>query len=192
MRAVAASVATPSATLSSSTGTTQSQPWGSTAPVMTSMQWRVPAERERRVTGGLRRLHAQRARAGRQRRGERDAIHGHAVEGRLVTLGVDVLAQHRAGALRERQRLDRQTLQVLPDQQIRVGRCEHSALLVGRALLVDLHLLVEAVGDALQLVDGGVVLLRLHLLHLGLLRGLERIALLGDGVSSSSLSMQST
>src|SRR2546430_7002883 len=42
------------------------------------------------------------------------------------SLGVDVLAQHRAGALRERQRLDRQALQVLPDQQVRLGRCERS------------------------------------------------------------------
>src|SRR5256885_11017607 len=47
---------------------------------------------------------------------DRNSIHGDTVEGRLVALGVDVLAQHRAGALRERQRLDRQALQVLPDQ----------------------------------------------------------------------------
>ena len=86
---------------------------------MTSMQWRVAGERQRRVTGGLGRLDAQRARAAPAAAGERHAVHGHAVERRLVTLGVDVLAQHRAGALRERQRLDRQALQVLPDQQIR-------------------------------------------------------------------------
>ena len=34
-----------------------------------------------------------------------DAIHGNAVEGRLVALGVDVFAQHRAHALWEGQRL---------------------------------------------------------------------------------------
>src|SRR6202043_2879961 len=107
-------------------------------------------ERQRRVAGGLGRLNAERARTGADRLAvERNAIPNDAVERRLVALGVDVLAQHRAGALRERQRLDRQALQVLPDQQVRLSRCEHSALLVGPRL-EDLHLLVETIGNALQ------------------------------------------
>ena len=54
--------------------------------------------------GGLGRLDAEAASAGSRRMaGERDAVHRDAIEGGLVTLGVDVLAQHRAGALRERQ-----------------------------------------------------------------------------------------
>ena len=139
------------------------------------------AEAQRRVPGGLGRLHTEAAAAGGGRlAGERYPVHRDAIEGGLVALGVDVLAQHRAGALPERQRLDRQALQVLPDQAICLGRREHSALLVGRLRLVDLDLLVEAVNDALQLVDRSVVFLRLHLLHVRLLLRLELIACLGD------------
>src|SRR2546430_2115202 len=90
---------------------------------------------------------------------------------RLVALGVDVLAQHRTRSLRERQRLDRQALQVLPDPQVRFRRCEHSVLLPGGPGFEDLDLLVEAVGDALLLIDRRVVLLRLDVLHVGLLLG---------------------
>ena len=51
----------------------------------------------------------------------RDAVHRHAIERRLVALGVDVLAQHRAGRLRERQRLDRQAREVLLDERFGLG-----------------------------------------------------------------------
>src|SRR5262249_13900625 len=47
---------------------------------------------------------------------------------------------------------------------------------------VDLYLLVEAVGDGLQLVDGGIVLLCLDALHVRLLLGLQLVASLGNGV----------
>src|SRR5690242_2199837 len=52
---------------------------------------------------------------------DRDAIHRYPIERRRVTLGVDILAQHRTRALREWQRLNGQTLQVLPDQLLGLG-----------------------------------------------------------------------
>src|ERR1700731_1506438 len=46
--------------------------------------------------------------------------------------------------------------------------------------LVEANLLVEAVGDSLQLVDGGVVLLHFHFLHVGLLLRRELVTGVGD------------
>ena len=106
-----------------STGTTASQPRGSIAPVMISMQLDgsvsvcggspaacEPATRRRPALPGARPVD------------KRDAIHGHAIERRLVAFGVDVLAQHRARGLRERQRLDRQAREVLLDERSLPGR----------------------------------------------------------------------
>ncbi len=56
---------------------------------------------------------------------ECDAVHRHSVERRRIALGVDVFAQHRARALCERQRLDGQALEVLPDQFFSLGRGQH-------------------------------------------------------------------
>ena len=78
---------------------------------------RTIGQRVRRITRRLRARDAQPAGVFRGGRGaERDAIHRHAIERRLVALGVDVLAQHRAGGLRQRQRLDRQAHEVLLDE----------------------------------------------------------------------------
>src|ERR1700730_12052665 len=46
--------------------------------------------------------------------------------------------------------------------------------------LIEANLLVEAVGYGLQLVDGGVVLLHFHFLHVGLLLRRELVAGVGD------------
>ena len=64
-------------------------------------------EGQRRIAGGLHRLDQERLPAPQARGGDGEAIHRDTIERRLVTLGVDVLAQHGADALYERQRLDR-------------------------------------------------------------------------------------
>ena len=46
----------------------------------------------------------------------RDSVHGYAIERWVVSLGVDVLAQHGADTLHKRQRLDRQAGELLLDQ----------------------------------------------------------------------------
>src|SRR2546429_5105281 len=56
-----------------------------------------------------------------------------------------------------------------------------SALLVVLRL-EDADLLVEAIGDALQLIDGGIVLLHLDALHVSLLRGRQLVAGLRDRI----------
>ena len=81
------------------------------------------AQGQRHIAGGLRCPDVEGARAGGQRAAvERNAVHGHPIERWLVTLGVDVLAEYCPGALRQRQRLDRPTLQMLPDQPVGLGR----------------------------------------------------------------------
>ncbi len=47
---------------------------------------------------------------------DRDAVHGDAIERRLITLGVNILAQGPAHALRQWQRFDRQTRQPRVDR----------------------------------------------------------------------------
>ena len=64
-------------------------------------------EGERRIAGGLHRLDDERFSAPQTLCRDGEAIHRDTIERRLVTLGVDVLAQHGADALYERQRLDR-------------------------------------------------------------------------------------
>ncbi len=132
----------------------------------------APRQSERRVAGGLHGLNAKAARAVAYTPAvQRDPIHGHPIEGWLVALGVDVFPQHRPRALRQRQRLDRQTGQVLRDELIRLGGTEHGQLLsdfLSRGL-EDLHLRVELVRHRVQLVDRGVVLLDLDGLELLLL-----------------------
>jgi hypothetical protein len=120
-------------TLICSTGMTASQPPGSTAPVMTSMQAPAPAS----VCGGspagcipwmrnVRKLAPTAAAV------ERDAVHRHAVKGRLIALRVDVLAQHGPRTLLQRQGFDGQAARFCPMSPVlqRVSaslRCLHAA-----------------------------------------------------------------
>ena len=78
-----------------STGITVSTPGGSAAPVMIATQLFVVRDAEALATGTLRADHPEAAHAGRDRRmADCDAVHGDAVEGRLVALGGDGLTQH--------------------------------------------------------------------------------------------------
>ena len=61
----------------------------------------------------------------RGRGGERDAIHGHPVERRMIAFGVDVFTQDGARCLGQRQGFDRQARQVLLDQSFGLGRRQH-------------------------------------------------------------------
>src|SRR5882672_3965366 len=89
---------------------------------------------ERRVAGGLHPLKeiVPPARSGRSR-GQGDPIHGYAIKGRLVALGVDILAQHRAGALRQGERFDRQAHEVTVDEPTGHRRV-YSSLFIRHAL----------------------------------------------------------
>src|SRR6202042_2230031 len=99
------------------TGTTLSHPVGSTAPVITSMH----AVRDPITKGAspaacvawIRNFRTPPLTAPPSRGRWRLR---HTVERRRIALGVDVFAQYRARALRERQRLNGQALQVLPNQ----------------------------------------------------------------------------
>jgi hypothetical protein len=89
----------------------------------------VRYQRRRRFAGSLGRLHAKAPPSGRGGLGgECDAVHDHAIEGGLIALGVDVLAQHRAGALAHRQGFDRQARQVRADEPFCTLRIEHGRM----------------------------------------------------------------
>src|SRR6185312_435969 len=81
---------------------------------------------QRRVAGGLHGLDSIAPRAGACSVAlQRDAIHGDSIEGRLIALGVDVLAKHGPCTLHERQRLDGQTREALLDELLRLRGCQH-------------------------------------------------------------------
>lgn len=80
---------------------------------------RLVREDAGRIARALTALHMKAPQALAHRlRGERDAVHGHAVEGRLIALRVDVFLQQRAGALHERQCLARECTHMGPDHPI--------------------------------------------------------------------------
>ena len=123
----AASCATPSCTEIRSTGTTASQPAGSIAPVIISMQSAGSERVSGRVARGLRCLDPESRARDRARSLTRDAIHRHPVEGRLVAFGVDVFAQHRPGTVTDRQGLDRQAGKIPRDQLFSFRGRQHDA-----------------------------------------------------------------
>ena len=96
--------ANPSLTSSCSIGMTQSLPSGRIAPVITSMASSARLELGRGRAGALDSLDAETALAAPQRVAvHRHAIHGDAIEGRMVALRINIFPQRSADTLRQRQ-----------------------------------------------------------------------------------------
>ena len=141
--------------------------------------------------GGLRAGDAEASLAGAPRlAGDGDAVHGDAVERRLVALGPHRLRQHGARERRQRARLDRQRRDALPDQCLGFGRGGqglHGGPVPRAyffcAALYALRSSFQRSASACQLVERGVVLLGVHGLDGRLLRRVLGIHVVerGDG-----------